>query len=72
MSANGNDNDDDSDNANNTFLTLKDIKLHVPVLTCFSTSSGVLRKILSNSATFVRFCFSASLEYNFSLVDLRY
>ena len=40
--------------------------------TCFSTSSSVFREIWRNLATFLRFCFSFSLEYNFSFADLKY
>ena len=42
------------------------------ILAYSSTSSGVVRKMQSNLPTFLRFCSSFSLEYNFSLVALKY
>ena len=42
------------------------------IFACFSFSSGVVRKIQSDVATFLRFFSLRSLEYNFYLLYLRY
>ena len=44
----------------------------VIISTCLSASLGNARKIWSESTTFLWFCSSVSLDYNFFLEDLKY